>query len=92
MLGACDGAILTGGSSVGTRDLVPRVMSGLGSPGVVVHGIRLRPGKPTMLAAAAVGVIQAAHTRWFLEGGDLTTIISDSLEVLETGVGRADAW
>lgn len=50
-LAECDGAILTGGSSVGARDLVPRVMSGLGSPGVVVHGIRLRPGKPTMLAA-----------------------------------------
>ena len=42
---------------------------------------------PTMLAAAAVGVIQAAHTRWFLNGGDLATIISESLEVLEKGIG-----
>ncbi len=47
---------------------------------------------PTMLAAAAVGVIQAAHTRWFLDGGDLATIISQSLEVLETGGGDAEAW
>jgi AcrR family transcriptional regulator len=47
---------------------------------------------PTMLAAAAVGVIQAAHTRWFLEGGDLATMISQSLEVLEIGAGGAEAW
>jgi len=47
----CDGVILTGGSSVGARDLVPRVTAQLGEPGVVVHGIRLKPGKPTMLAA-----------------------------------------
>jgi TetR/AcrR family transcriptional regulator, regulator of mycofactocin system len=47
---------------------------------------------PTMLAAAAVGVIQAAHTRWFLERGDLATIISESLEVLEMGAGGAESW
>ncbi len=44
-----------------------------------------------MLAAAAVGVIQAAHTRWFLQGGDLATIISESLGVLEAGVD-SDKW
>jgi molybdenum cofactor synthesis domain-containing protein len=46
-----DGVVLTGGSSVGTRDLVPRVTAQLGAPGVIVHGIRLKPGKPTMFAA-----------------------------------------
>lgn len=38
---------------------------------------------PTMLAAAAGGVIQAAHVQWFNRGGDLATVLSDSLEVLE---------
>jgi molybdenum cofactor synthesis domain-containing protein len=47
----CDGVVLTGGSSVGARDLVPRVTATLGEPGVIVHGIRLKPGKPTMFAA-----------------------------------------
>lgn len=47
----CDGLVLTGGSSVGVRDLVPRVLGSLGSPGVVIHGLRVRPGKPTMLGA-----------------------------------------
>jgi AcrR family transcriptional regulator len=42
---------------------------------------------PTMLAAAAQGVIQAALTQWFVHGGDLTTTISQSLEVLERGIG-----
>jgi hypothetical protein len=42
---------------------------------------------PTMLAAAAGGVIQAAHTQWFLQGGDLAARISQSLEVLEHGIG-----
>ena len=37
-----------------------------------------------MLAAAAQGVIQAAQTQWFLHGGDLATMISEGLEVLET--------
>jgi molybdenum cofactor synthesis domain-containing protein len=50
-LDVADGVLLTGGSSVGVRDLVPRIIDRLGSPGVVVHGLRVRPGKPTVLAA-----------------------------------------
>ncbi len=50
-LAGCDALILTGGSSVGLRDLVPRVVAELGAPGPIVHGIRVKPGKPTLLAA-----------------------------------------
>ena len=35
------------------------------------------------LAAAAGGVIQAAHTQWFVRGGSLATRISDGMEILE---------
>ena len=42
---------------------------------------------PTMLAAAVGGVIQAAHTQWFVHGGDLPTMIAEGLEVLESGIG-----
>jgi AcrR family transcriptional regulator len=42
---------------------------------------------PTMLAAAAGGVIQAAQTRWFFHGGDLAETLSEGLEVLERGIG-----
>ncbi|HEY0382190.1 MAG TPA: molybdopterin molybdotransferase MoeA [Candidatus Elarobacter sp.] len=50
-LRVADAVVLTGGSSVGARDHVPAAIDGLGEPGVVVHGLRVKPGKPTVLAA-----------------------------------------
>ncbi|MDQ2871945.1 MAG: molybdopterin molybdotransferase MoeA, partial [Candidatus Eremiobacteraeota bacterium] len=50
-LAVCDGVILTGGSSVGTRDLTPQTIDRLGGPGVIVHGLRVKPGKPTVFGA-----------------------------------------
>ncbi|MGH7328395.1 MAG: molybdopterin molybdotransferase MoeA, partial [Polyangiaceae bacterium] len=50
-LARADAVLLTGGSSVGVRDMVPRAIERLGQPGIVVHGLRVRPGKPTVLAA-----------------------------------------
>jgi AcrR family transcriptional regulator len=41
---------------------------------------------PTMLAAAASGVIKAAETHWILHGGNLATIASEGLGVLEDAV------
>ena len=41
---------------------------------------------PTMLAAAALGVLQAAHTKWFIHDGDLATTMSESLAVLEKSI------
>jgi len=49
-LAKADVVITTGGTSVGAPDLVPIVVNKLGKPGVVVHGIALRPGMPTALA------------------------------------------
>lgn len=48
-----DVVITTGGTSVGIADLVPIVVNKLGKPGVVVHGVAIRPGMPT-----AVGVLK----------------------------------
>jgi molybdopterin molybdotransferase len=45
-----DGVILSGGSSVGPRDLTGRVLGALGAPGVLFHGVDIRPGKPTVFA------------------------------------------
>jgi AcrR family transcriptional regulator len=42
---------------------------------------------PTMLAAAAGGVLQASLTKWFVLDGDVTTMISEGLKVLERGIG-----
>ena len=45
-----DAVITTGGTSVGGLDLVPDAVNGLGKPGVVVHGVALRPAMPTAIA------------------------------------------
>lgn len=45
-----DAVILSGGSSVGPHDLAPGVINSLGSPGVIIHGLAIKPGKPTILA------------------------------------------
>ncbi|MFT9486429.1 MAG: gephyrin-like molybdotransferase Glp [Tepidibacillus sp.] len=45
-----DFLILSGGSSMGTKDYTSQVMNQLGSPGVFVHGISIKPGKPTIIA------------------------------------------
>ena len=48
----CDMVLLSGGTSKGAGDLSHRVVSQLGEPGVVVHGVALKPGKPLCLAVA----------------------------------------
>jgi molybdopterin molybdotransferase len=47
----CDAVITSGGTSVGGLDLVPDAVNSLGKPGVVVHGLALRPAMPTAVAA-----------------------------------------
>jgi molybdopterin molybdotransferase len=48
-LSECDVVIITAGSSASTRDRTADVIRSLGEPGVLVHGINTRPGKPTIL-------------------------------------------
>src|SRR4051812_1878202 len=50
-LQVCDMVIISGGTSKGAGDLSHRVVSRLGAPGVIVHGVALKPGKPLCLAA-----------------------------------------
>jgi molybdopterin molybdotransferase len=47
-----DVVLITAGSSVSARDMSVDVIQALGAPGVLVHGIALKPGKPTILAVA----------------------------------------
>jgi molybdopterin molybdotransferase len=48
-LAECDAVIIAAGSSASTRDMTADVIRSLGVPGVLVHGINTRPGKPTIL-------------------------------------------
>jgi molybdopterin molybdotransferase len=45
--------LVTAGSSASARDFTAQVIDQLGQPGVLVHGVNVRPGKPTILAVCA---------------------------------------
>jgi molybdopterin molybdotransferase len=49
-LSECDMVVVTAGSSASVRDLTANVINEIGEPGVLVHGVNVRPGKPTILA------------------------------------------
>lgn len=44
-----DIVLFSGGSSVGVRDLGEQVIEDLGPPGILVHGVKLKPGKPVII-------------------------------------------
>jgi molybdopterin molybdotransferase len=45
-----DMVLVSGGSSVGTRDLTVEVLAALDQSRILVHGVSISPGKPTILA------------------------------------------
>ncbi len=52
-LANADMLVMSAGSSVSVRDMTVGVIEGLGEPGVLLHGVATRPGKPTI--AGVVG-------------------------------------
>jgi molybdopterin molybdotransferase len=75
-LSECDVVIVTAGSSASTRDMTADVIRSLGEPGVLVHGINTRPGKPTILGVcngkAVIG----------LPGNPVSALVNGSLFVV----------
>lgn len=61
-LAECDLLILSGGSSVGTRDLTIEVIEALQHSKILVHGLPVKPGKPTIIAQTG------GKTVWGLPG------------------------
>ena len=49
---ASDIVLLSGSSSVGARDQGEKVLGKLGRPGIIFHGVAIKPGKPVILARA----------------------------------------
>lgn len=47
-----DIVLFSGGSSVGVRDLGELAVESLGPPGLLVHGVALKPGKPVLIGLA----------------------------------------
>jgi len=64
-----DMVLLSGGSSVGTKDYTVEVLSGLPDTDILVHGISVSPGKPTILA-------RSGHTPvWGLPGQVVSAMV-----------------
>jgi putative molybdopterin biosynthesis protein len=51
-LDCADIVVLSGGTSKGAGDLCYRILARFGPPGILVHGVALKPGKPLCLAVA----------------------------------------
>jgi molybdopterin molybdotransferase len=64
-----DAIITTGGTSVGGLDLVPDAVNKLGKPGVIVHGVALRPAMPT-----AIGMLEGKPVL-ILSGNPVAAVI-----------------
>jgi len=64
-----DMVLISGGSSVGTRDLTVEVLSSLPGSDIMVHGISISPGKPTILAKTSGKAI------WGLPGHVVSAMI-----------------
>ncbi|WP_198470977.1 molybdopterin molybdotransferase MoeA [Acetomicrobium sp. S15 = DSM 107314] len=51
----CDVILISGGSSVNARDYCSSILEGMPSPGLMVRGLNIRPGKPTLIAGSVGG-------------------------------------
>ena len=45
-----DVVLISGGTSAGTRDMTAEIIETLGDPGILFHGVRIKPGKPLIAA------------------------------------------
>mgnify|MGYP001266239335 CR=1 FL=1 len=64
-----DMVLVSGGSSVGTRDLTVEVLGALEQSRILVHGVSISPGKPTILAQCG------AKPFWGLPGHVTSTMV-----------------
>jgi putative molybdopterin biosynthesis protein len=54
-LSVSDLVLLSGGTSAGLADLTYRVLDEIGPPGIIIHGLKVKPGKPTVVAVSRDG-------------------------------------
>jgi molybdopterin molybdotransferase len=73
-----DALVFSAGSSVSVRDLTADIINRLGQPGVLVHGLSLRPGKP-----AIVGLVEGKPV-FGLPGNPVSAMIVFDLLVRPT--------
>jgi molybdopterin molybdotransferase len=75
-LAECHAVIISAGSSASSRDMTAQVINELGQPGVLVHGINTRPGKPTILGSCSGKAVIG------LPGNPVSALVNGHLFVL----------
>jgi len=73
-----DVLVFSAGSSVSVRDATSRVIAGLGEPGILFHGVAVRPGKPT------IGAIVDGKPAFGLPGNPVSAMNLFDLLVIPT--------
>jgi molybdopterin molybdotransferase len=85
-----DIVVISAGSSVSARDMTADVINSLGAPGVLVHGVALRPGKPMIIASVGGKPV------FGLPGNPASAMITFQLFVVPAihrlSGGRKDLW
>jgi len=83
-----DLVLISGGSSVGIKDMTIDLLNSLGEPGVLMHGLSIKPGKPTILAVVddtpVIGLPGHPASAWTVT----TVFVSEIVRVL-TGERKA---
>ncbi len=88
----CDLLVITAGSSASERDLTARVINSLGEPGVLVHGVNIKPGKPTILAMCnhkvVIGLPGNPVSALVIASLFLIPVVESLLGLVEPGIRR----
>lgn len=77
--------VISGGSSVGAKDNTEKVIDSFGAPGVFVHGVAVKPGKPTILGRVGNAAV------FGLPGHPVSAVIIFKLfvqELIDTLLGK----
>ena len=87
-----DLVLISGGSSVGIKDMTIDLLNSLGEPGVLLHGLAIKPGKPTILAiiegTIVIGLPGHPASAWTVNNvlvGEIVRVLNGEKEAAEIG-------
>jgi putative molybdopterin biosynthesis protein len=90
-MGESDLILISGGTSAGIGDLVYRVLDGIGSPGILIHGLKTKPGKPTIIAIVN-GKLIIGLPGWPVSALMIYNLIVKPIIAKLTGRGKPEEW
>jgi molybdopterin molybdotransferase len=92
---AQDLVLISGGSSVGIKDMTIDLLNSLGEPGVLLHGLAIKPGKPTILAVIegtiVIGLPGHPASAWTVNNvlvAEIVRVLNGEKEASEIGISK----